>query len=160
LQRRGDLNAASFDVNLAYAGTATAGQDYTPVQTVTFNPGDVTQTVDIHPLNDSATEDRETVIVSVAPGTGYSVGTNNWLTAGATGVIVDDDVPEGTVLFSDDFETDSSAAWKILFGSLDPDSQDYSATFAFDYGQQGFGLPPAPHSTNGTTLGLLVTVNK
>jgi hypothetical protein len=160
LERRGDLNAASFDVNLAYAGTATAGQDYTPVQSVTFNPGDVTQTLDIHPLNDSATEDRETVIVSVATGAGYSIGTNNVLTAGATGVIVDDDVPEGTVLFSDNFDTDSSAAWKILFGSLDPDSQDYSATFAFDYGQQGFGLPPAPHSTNGTTLGLLVTVNK
>jgi hypothetical protein len=159
LQRRGDLNAPAFDVNLSYAGTAAAGEDFAPISTVTFNPGDVATTVDIHPLNDSTTEDRETVVVSIASGASYAVGTNNVLTAGATGVIVDDDIPDGTVLFSDDFNTDSSANWTILFGSLNPDSQDYSATFAFDYGQEGFAIPPAPHS-NGDTLGLLVSVNK
>jgi hypothetical protein len=159
LQRRGDLNAASFDVNLTYSGTATAGSDYTPVTTATFNPGDVTTTVDVYPINDTTTEDRETVVLAIGTGTGYTVGTNNVLTAGATGTIVDDDVVDGTVLFSDDFNADDSANWTLLFGSLNPDSQDYTATFGFDYGQPGFDVPAAPHS-NGDTHGLLMSVNK
>lgn len=159
LQRLGDTNAGPFDVNIQYAGTATGGTDYTPVSTVTFNAGDVTKTFDVQVLPDTAIEGNETVIVSVAAGTGYSVGTNNVLTAGAQGVIVDDDQPAETVLFSDDFNTDDSANWTVLFGSINPASQDYTATFGFDYGAAGLGLPPAPHS-NGDTLGLLVSVNK
>lgn len=160
LQRRGDINAAAFDVNLAYAGTASSGEDFIPVSTVTFNPGDVTTTFDIYPLNDATTEERETVVISVATGAGYSVGTNNVLTAGATAVIVDDDVPEGTVLYSNDFQTPPAEGdWTVLFGSLFPESLDYSVNFEFDYGQEGIAVPPAPHS-DGTTTGLLVSVNK
>ncbi len=162
LERRGDVNAGPFDVNLNYGGTATADSDYTKVATATFNPGDVNVTVDIHPLNDSATEDRETVTISIATGTGYNVGTNNVLTAGATGVIVDDDVPEGTILFKEDFLAGSEANWTVLFGSVLPDLEDYTATFGVDYTLQppdGPGLPPAPHA--GTeTMGLLMSVNK
>jgi hypothetical protein len=159
LQRRGDLGAAPFDVNLSYGGTATVGTDYTPVTTVTFNPGDVTTTVDVHPLNDSTTESRETVILSIGTGTGYTAGTNSVLTTGATAVIVDDDVEDGTALFADNFDTDSSGNWTVLFGSLNPDSQDFTASFGFDYGQDGFAVPAAPHS-NGDTHGLLMSVNK
>jgi hypothetical protein len=159
LQRRGDLNAAAFDVNLSYGGTATSGTDYTPVTTVTFNPGDLTTTVDVHPLNDSTTESRETVVLSIGTGTGYSAGTNNVLTTGATAVIVDDDVVDGTVLFVDDFNADDSANWTVLFGSLNPDSQDFTANFGFDYGQPGFDVPAAPHS-GADTHGLLMSVNK
>jgi hypothetical protein len=159
LQRRGDLNAVAFDVNITYAGTATAGQDFVTPATVTFNPGDVTATLDIHPLNDSTTEDRETVIVSIGNGTGYTAGTNSVLTAGATGVIVDDDVPEGDVLFADNFDTDTSGNWTMRFGSLNPEVQDATVTFNFDYGTPEVGVPAAPHS-NATTTGLLVSVNK
>ena len=160
LQRRGDLNAGPFDVNVAYAGTATAGSDFTPAATATFNPGDLTVSVDIHPLNDTATEPRETVIVSVATGSGYTVGTNNVLTAGATGVILDDDLPEGTIFFEDDFTPESAANWTVLFGSVNPDSQDFTANFGIDYtNPEGLNIPASPHAS-GETLGLLMSVNK
>src|SRR5213075_2892462 len=40
-----------------------------------------------------------------------------------------------------------------------PICQDYKATFGFDYAQDGFNVPPAPHS-NGDTHGVLISVNK
>jgi hypothetical protein len=159
LQRRGDINAGPFDVNLAYAGTATTGADFTPQTTVTFNPGDVTLDVDIQPLNDATVEERETVIISVATGTGYTVGTNNVLTAGATGVIRDDDVPAETILFRDNITPESAANWQIRFGSV-IESEDYSVFFDRDYADPaGMHLPPAPHAS-GETFGLLMSVNK
>jgi hypothetical protein len=162
LQRRGDVNAGPFDVNLSYSGTATAGQDFTPVNTVTFNPGDLNVTVDIHPINDTVTEERETVIISVVNGTGYAVGANSVLTAGATLMIVDDDVPDGTILYKDDFTADSAANWTLLFGSIAPEAEDYVADFGREYAASeplGFGIPPAPHASS-ETLGLFMSVNK
>jgi hypothetical protein len=159
LQRRGDINAASFDVNLSYSGPATPDQDFVAIPTMTFNPGDATATLDLHPINDSATEQPETLFVSVAAGTGYAIGTNAATSGSTLLTIVDDDAPEGTVLFSDDFNTDTSANWAALFGSLNPETQNYSLTFNFDYGAPGVDLPPAPHS-NGDTLGLFMSVNK
>jgi hypothetical protein len=155
LQRLGDTNAGPVDVNLQYSGTATSGTDYTPVTTVTMNPGDLTATFDVMILPDSAVEGDETVTVSVAPGTGYAVGPNN---GGATGIIVDDDFPAENVLFSEDFnDPNKTYDWIVRFGSANPDSQDYTATFGYDY--SGLGIPSAPHS-NGDTHGLLVSVNK
>lgn len=157
IQRLGDTNAGPAEVNLQYSGTATAGVDYTRVASVTMNPGDLSATIDIPVLPDSAIEGNETVIVSIAPGSGYAVSPNN---AGATGNIIDDDFPAENVLFAENFNDPAVASdWTVLFGSVNPDSQDYTATFAFDYGQPGFDVPPAPHS-NGDTLGLLVSVNK
>lgn len=162
LQRRGNLDDAAFNVNLTYSGTATAGSDFVAVTTSAFNPGDVNSTVDLYPLNDSTVEGRETVLVSVASGANYTVGTNI-VSDTAPLTIRDDDVPTETVLFQDDFNTDSSANWTILFGAADPTILDYTANFAYDYGQIGFAdpvIPPAPHSTDGSTLGLVMSVNK
>ena len=58
-----------------------------------------------------------------------------------------------TVLFSDNFNTDSSANWTLY--ATDP--SDYTAQFAYDYSSQS--IPPAPHSS-GDTHGLFLTVNK
>jgi len=159
LQRRGDTNAASFSVNLGFAGSATSGVDFTPpAAPITIDPGVLTTNFDVAVLNDSQIEAPETVVAAVASGVGYAVGTNNVLTAGATGVIVDDDQPAETVLFTDDFSTDTSANWTLRFSDTNsPAIEDYTAAFAFDYSSQG--IPPAPHST-GDTLGLLMTVNK
>lgn len=159
LQRRGDTNVASYTVNLAFAGTATSGVDFTPPAIPpTIDPGAVTATFDVNPLNDTLVEGPETVLASVAAGAGYVVGTNNTLTAGAPGTIVDDDQPAETVLFADNFNVDSSANWTLRFSDINsPAVEDYTAAFAFDYSSQG--IPPAPHS-NGDTLGLLMTVNK
>ena len=59
-----------------------------------------------------------------------------------------------TVLFLDTFDAGSSAAQWTLFSA----GGDYTADFAFDYSTRG--IPSAPSSTGGTTIGLKFTVNK
>lgn len=60
---------------------------------------------------------------------------------------------EQVVLFSDDFDAGNSAANWTLFSH----AGDYSADFAFDYSTRG--IPPAPNSAGGSTIGLQFTVN-
>jgi hypothetical protein len=75
-------------------------------------------------------------------------------------------------LFSDDFDTDTSANWSVFNGSASG-TPDFTAQFSFDYGSTrhtvtdpNTGLvitntiPPAPNSAGGTTKGLKLTVNK
>ena len=155
LTRRGDTNAPSFPVDLKYSGTATSNVDYFAVQQVTFDPGVTKVNVDIHPMDDLLVEGSETVGLSINSGTGYLVGTNNPATA--FGTIVDDDQPAAPVLFSDDFNLDTSANWTQLFAAQTNENYDATVAFAFDY--SSLGVTPAPHSTNDT-LGLMVTVNK
>ena len=68
------------------------------------------------------------------------------------------------VLFSDNFETNSSANWNLFQGS-DNGVPDYTADWAFDYGVVGYTfngvpylIPPAPNSS-GTAHGVKFTVN-
>ncbi len=68
--------------------TATAGSDYTATSgTISFNPGETSQTVTVHVIGDSTMEDNETFTLNVVPVSGASG------TAEGTGTIVDD---EGT----------------------------------------------------------------
>ena len=74
-------------------------------------------------------------------------------------------VPPGTVLFSDDFENDPTGSnWKVLFQSYTNGSTDYNVVFGYDYTSGSLGnlppIPAAPHSTNGDTKGLYMTVNQ
>jgi uncharacterized repeat protein (TIGR01451 family) len=71
---------ADFFAPLAKTFTATAGS-------ITFTPGASTATLIIDPLNDPTVESNETVSLTLAAGTGYTIGT-----AGAfTGTILNDD---------------------------------------------------------------------
>ena len=54
---------------------------------------------------------------------------------------------------ADDFDAGTSAGNWTLFAS----SADYTADFAFDYSTPG--IPPAPNSIGGTTIGLHLTVS-
>lgn len=70
------------------------------------------------------------------------------------------------VVFSDNFDVNSSANWNLFQGSSDGVS-DYTATWAFDYSTNTYTfngvtqtIPIAPSTTNGTRLGLKLTVNK
>jgi hypothetical protein len=56
-----------------------------------------------------------------------------------------------TILFSDDFETDSSGGYNVNLST-----GNHAATFAFDYST--VGIPPAPNS-GGTTKGLKLEAN-
>jgi hypothetical protein len=69
------------------------------------------------------------------------------------------------LLFSDNFDTNSSANWNLFFGSADG-VQDYTADWAYNYGGttytfngQTFMVPSAPNSANATTRGVRFTVN-
>ncbi|GJM23710.1 MAG: hypothetical protein DHS20C16_01250 [Phycisphaerae bacterium] len=55
-------------------------------------------------------------------------------------------------LFADDFDTDTSSNWNINVSG-----PDTSIAFAYDYGVDG--IPSAPNSTGGTTLGLRLAAN-
>ena len=60
--------------------------------------------------------------------------------------------PPQTTVFADNFDTDSTANWTV-----NRSSSDTAVTFAFDY--SGLGIPSAPHSTGGTTLGVQMKAN-
>ena len=89
-------SVGALTVNFTINGTATFNTDYTqtgaatfvpPNGTVSFADGSLTTTVTVDPAADSTVEPDETVILTVAPGTGYNVGAPS----SATGTIVNDD---------------------------------------------------------------------
>lgn len=85
LVRTGTISDATT-VTLGVRGSAANGVDFATLpQTVTFAPGERTVALTIQPYSDSASEPRETVEVTVAPGIGYEVGPN----ASATATIED-----------------------------------------------------------------------
>ncbi|GDY10471.1 hypothetical protein LBMAG52_39590 [Planctomycetia bacterium] len=88
--------AGTLTTNFTVGGSAAALSDYSqlgaasftaPTGTVVFASGNFTATVTITPTVDSNTEFDETVVLNVAAGAGYAIGTTN----SATGTIRDDD---------------------------------------------------------------------
>jgi hypothetical protein len=146
--RRGLITPA-LTVNLSYSGTATLGADYAAPVSAAIGTGVATATINITPIDDELYEGIETVNVSVAAGTGYSIGAPT----SASAVIIDDDYPSGVVLFSDNFETDSSANWVTNANDFFVDS---AADFAYDYSQ--LFVPPVPGGTS--TKGLRFRLNE
>ena len=155
--RRGDLTSDIVQLDLEVGGTATTGADYVlpfPVTGLTMGPGVVTLNIRISPVDDYEYEGDETVTLKLGPGAGeYVIGTTDPVPA----VITDNEYPPAQVLFADAFDTDSSGAWTALFWANNGIS-DATTLWAVDYG--AWGIPPAPHTTDGSRLGLLVTVNK
>ena len=69
------------------------------------------------------------------------------------------------LLFSDNFDTDTSANWSLYWGAAD-NVADFTTNWAFNYGATAYTynsvtnlIPPAPNSTNGTAIGTKLTVN-
>jgi hypothetical protein len=91
--RTGDLSSP-LTVNYTVGGTAASGTDYTGISTtgttatVSFAAGSATATVTVDPSADSTVELDETVALTLAAGTGYTIGT----TGTVTGTISNDDV--------------------------------------------------------------------
>jgi hypothetical protein len=83
--------ASSLIVNYSVTGTATLGTDYTGIgsasATVTFAAGSATATVTVDPTADTTVEADETVALTLAAGTGYTIGT----TGAVVGTILNDD---------------------------------------------------------------------
>ncbi|MFN7678003.1 MAG: Calx-beta domain-containing protein [Cyanobacteriota bacterium] len=91
--------ASDLTVNYRVGGTATIGSDYTGIaaapatKTVTFTAGSNTATVTVDPTVDRVAEAHETVVLTLASGSGYTVGT----TTGVSGTIRNDDLPSITL---------------------------------------------------------------
>ncbi|WP_206818622.1 Calx-beta domain-containing protein, partial [Chroococcus sp. FPU101] len=75
-------------VNYGITGTATKGTDYANIGTsVTFAANSATARVTVNPTGDTVVEPNETVILTLASGAGYTIGT----TTPVTGTITNDD---------------------------------------------------------------------
>ncbi len=97
LTRTGPTTTALI-FNYTLGGTATNGSDYTSIPvTATFAAGSATATVQVSPIDDALIEGSETAILTLATGTGYTLGTNNT----ATVTIADNDVPIITIAATD-----------------------------------------------------------
>jgi hypothetical protein len=100
---RNGNTAGALTTNFSVGGTATFNSDYTQsgaatfgttAGTVTFAAGSSTATVTIDPTPDATVEPDETVILTVASGSGYGLGSPS----AVTGTIVNDDGNTGGTL--------------------------------------------------------------
>ncbi|MBD2624718.1 DUF4347 domain-containing protein [Microcystis flos-aquae FACHB-1344] len=94
---RSGVTTNSLTVNYSISGTATNGNDYTLLPTsVTFAANATTATVTVDPTPDTTVETDETVALTLAAGTGYTIGTPD----AVTGTITNDDLPSITLAIS------------------------------------------------------------
>ena len=90
---RSGATTNTLTANYTVGGTATLGTDYTGIsslgttKTVTFAAGSSTAIVTVDPTGDTTVESDETVALTLAAGTGYTIGT----TSAVTGTITNDD---------------------------------------------------------------------
>jgi len=147
--RDGDTTAG-LSINYSLAGTATLDTDYTGIaatpatKTLAFAPGSATATVLIQPTVEAWFEKNETVTLTVAPGTGYLIGT----TEPVTGTILNDDLPVITLSVSPDAVLEDAGNLVYTF-SRDGDTTgvlivNYAVSGTALLGPEYTGIDPTP----------------
>ncbi len=123
---RSGVTTNALTVNYTIGGTATNGTDYTSISTsVTFAANSSTATLIVDPTADTTVEPDETVILTLATGTGYTVGTPNT----ATGTINNDDFSQLSI--NDITVVEGKDNNAILTVTVDnPNSQQISVNYA------------------------------
>ena len=122
--RRGDTTAP-LTVNYTVGGSATSGADYVSLAgTVTIPAGAPSAFVAIDPVDDSAAESAETVVITLAPSGNYNVSGGS-----ATVSIADNDGPTTSFSANVNFQTASG-----------PVPSGYVADTGAVYGSRGNGL--------------------
>ncbi|MCE2720992.1 MAG: sodium:calcium exchanger, partial [Anabaena sp. 49628_E55] len=111
----------ALTVNYSIAGTANSS-DYTGAtpgtgKTITFAAGSSTATLTIDPTADTIVESNETVALTLATGTGYTIGT----TTAVIGTITNDDLLPNLNL---------SANQTIVEGNTNPQNVTYTVTLS------------------------------
>jgi C1A family cysteine protease len=92
---RTGATTSALTVNYAVSGSATSGSDYNSIGTsVTIPSGSASKTITVTPINDTAVENDETVVVTLSSNTAYTVGSPN----SATVTITSDDVALSTTV--------------------------------------------------------------
>ena len=124
--RNGFISNA-LTVNYTIGGTATNGNDYSSIGSiVTFAAGSSTAKVTVDPTADTIGEADETVTLTLASGTGYTVGTSG----AVTGTIANDDLPTITLVFYI-----SSGTWGQIVAvsstSVTEDNTSYNLIYTF-----------------------------
>ncbi|MCZ8202077.1 Calx-beta domain-containing protein, partial [Microcystis sp. LE19-55.1A] len=157
---RSGVTTNPLTVNYTLGGTATLNTDYTrtgTTNTVTFAAGSSTATVTVNPTADATVESNETVILTLASGTGYTIGT----TTPVTGTINNDDTTVTSQLSINDITVvegkDNNA---ILTVTVDnPNSQPITfnyttapinATANVDYTSKTGTITIAPNTATAT----------
>jgi hypothetical protein len=93
---------SALTVDFTVGGTAAGGSDYSSIGTaVTFLAGSATATKTVSVLDDSLVESDETVVVTLASGSGYTIGNPS----SAVVTILDDDVTGGEIVLDDPVAT-------------------------------------------------------
>ncbi len=147
---RNGVTTGPLTVNFTVGGTATFNTDYTQTGaatfnatdgTVTFATGNTTATVTVDPTADNIVESSETVILTLATGTGYNVANPST----ATGTINNDDAEVTVAVAPSSVDEDGATNLVYTFtrtgdttGALTVNfSVGGTATFNTDYTQTG-----------------------
>jgi subtilisin family serine protease len=86
-----------LNVQYTVAGTATTDSDYVALPgAVTIQPGSSVATLTVTPIDDGVSESDESVVLTIAANTAYTVGSAN----SATVTIVSDDLPPDLIVVS------------------------------------------------------------
>ncbi len=136
-------SGSNLQVNYTLSGTATNGVHYSSIPTSAIIPaGQTNVIVEILAINDNVVNADRTIIFTLPDSTTGTL------------LIKNDDLTPGTLLFSDNFDSNTSANWNLYRTKpADP------ATFAYDYSATANDIPVAPSTTNGTRKGLKIEVN-
>jgi len=158
--------AAQSAVSVAFSvgGTATSGTDYAAVSSpLVIAAGQTSGTITINPTADSTVEPDETVVISLAAGSGYSVGSPN----SATGTILNDDQPSlsiNDVSLSEGDAGTSNATFTVSLSqpagaggvSFDIATADGTATAGVDYVASSLTGQTIPAGSSSATFTVLV----
>jgi Ca2+-binding RTX toxin-like protein len=165
------VTSNALTVNYTVGGTATLGTDYTGIATtgttknVTFAANSSIATVTVDPTTDSTGESNETVALTLATGTGYTIGTTN----AVTGTITDDDTSVSLAVSPGSITEDGTTNLVYTFTRTGVTSNaltvNYTvggtATFNTDYTQSGATTYTATTGTiafapNSTTASITI----
>lgn len=151
LTRSGNT-AIAVTASLAISGTATNTTDYTTIaSTVAFAANQTTATINVVPVNDTAIEGPETVMITLNTGS-YDIGSNN----SAVVTIADNDVPPSIYISSPSAQGPLIASANGLVVSVTatddglPSPLSYSWVQASGPGTATFEAPAA--ATSGVTF--------
>lgn len=104
---------SAINVNYIISGTAINSTDYTAinVNAVTIPPGAIEAEIEISPINDAIQEGTETVILTLATGTGYVLGA----AATRTATVEIDDNDQATLTISDESLNEDNPDGEMVF---------------------------------------------
>ncbi|NCS31494.1 MAG: hypothetical protein GPJ18_24460, partial [Microcystis aeruginosa F13-15] len=146
-------------VNYSIGGTAINGTDYTLLPTsVTFEANSAIATVTVDPTADTTVESDETVVLTLASGTGYTIGNPN----AVTGTITNDDTSVRVTVAPGSVNEDGTTNLVYTFTRTGVTSNaltvNYNvggtATFNTDYTQTGAASFTATTGTVTFAVGL------